>query len=373
MKNNISIFLTLSFFVFSLQYNKSALADDQSIKIGALLVLTGQYAMQGNAFREGIELAEDFINESGGIQGKKLKVIIEDTVNDPKKALSAAKKLASIDKVSAALMSSYPEYKTGGGEFQHQKIPAIALWDSSPELEQMGDYIFAIGPWAPSSGESAAEFAKNQLKATSAVIIASIDPWAELVAGYFENSFTRRGGKILQKIFLNPDTTDFRVIFTKIKSLKAEVIYAPITENISVFHAQKRALGISAPIISSDVIAEEHISKGPADFESVYQTGIKDPDNSRSNELYKKYQKKFSHPPTLPWFVSVAYDGVMILAQAIKEVGPSGEKINSYLYTLKDYPGTTQNFTFNSKRSAPQLAGMNQIKGGKFAWIWSGY
>ncbi len=371
MKNNIFIFLTLSFFIFSCE--KLVWAEEQSINIGALLVLTGQYAMQGNAFREGIELAEDSINQSGGINGKKLNVIIEDTVNDSKKALSAAKKLASIDHVSAALMSSYPEYKTGGIEFQHNKIPAIALWDSSPELEEMGDYIFAIGPWAPSSGESAAEFAKEKIKAKTAVVIASIDPWAELVAGYFETSFTERGGKVLQKIFLNPDTTDFRVIFTKVKALKPDVIYAPITENIPIFHAQKRALAISVPVISSDVIAEEHISKGPADFEGVYQTGIKDPDNSRSKELFQKYEKKFSHPPTLPWFVSVAYDGVMILAQAIKEVGSNGEKINSYLYTLKDYPGTTQNFTFNSKRSAPQIAGMNQIKGGKFVWIWPEY
>lgn len=47
-----------------------ARAESPPPRIGALMVLTGQYAMQGNAFREGIELAVDEINESGGIAGQ---------------------------------------------------------------------------------------------------------------------------------------------------------------------------------------------------------------------------------------------------------------------------------------------------------------
>jgi branched-chain amino acid transport system substrate-binding protein len=157
-------------------------APTNPIKIGVLLALTGPYPLQGNAFKEGLALAEADINEHGGIGGVPIKLVIEDTANEAKHALSAAKKLATQDKVVAALMSSDPEARTGGMELQRARIPVIALWDSSPELDDMGDYIFGIGPWTPNSGEVSATFAHSQLRATQAVIINSVDPWAELVA-----------------------------------------------------------------------------------------------------------------------------------------------------------------------------------------------
>lgn len=346
------------------------LLEAQTIKVGVLLALTGQYPMQGNAFREGMQLAQDEINARGGISGKKIEIIIEDTVNDPKNALTAAKKLINHDRVVAALMSSYPEYKTGGSEFERRHIPVIALWDSSPELEEMGDYIFAIGPWTPSSGQSAAEFASAALHAKKAAVITSVDPWAELVSDLFEERFKKLGGTIVRRDALNPETTDFRTVLGRVQAQNPDVIYAPITQNIPVFHTQKSTLGMKAPVISSDVIADEHIAKAPGAFEGVYQTAIKDPQNDRSSELFNRYQLKFKRPVTMPWFVSTGYDGVMLLAAAIEKGGADSERIKRQLYAVRDFQGATQNFTFNDKGSAPQMAGMTQVKSGKFAWIW---
>ena len=67
-------------------------APTNPIKIGVLLALTGPYPLQGNAFKEGLALAEAEINEHGGIGGVPIKLVIEDTANEAKHALSAAKK-----------------------------------------------------------------------------------------------------------------------------------------------------------------------------------------------------------------------------------------------------------------------------------------
>ena len=157
---SLAVWMTVSLVITCLPL--STVRSEEEVKVGVLLALTGPYPLQGNAFREGIQLAEEEINRTGGINGIRFKVLIEDTVNDPKNALTAAKKLIEKDKVSAALMSSYPEYRTGGMEFEKNKIPVIALWDSSPELDGMGDFIFGIGPWTPSSGSVSAEFAHCQ-------------------------------------------------------------------------------------------------------------------------------------------------------------------------------------------------------------------
>ncbi len=71
------------------------------------------------------------------------------------------------------------------------------------------------------------------LKAKRAVIINSVDPWAELVASYFAEAFKKKGGTTLERLALNPDTTDFRSVFAKVKASKPDVIYAPITGTLS--------------------------------------------------------------------------------------------------------------------------------------------
>jgi ABC-type branched-subunit amino acid transport system substrate-binding protein len=86
----------------------------------------------------------------------------------------------------AAITSSYPELTTGAAEFQRNRIPVVHLWDASPEIEEMGDYLFGIGPWIPSAGEVSAKFAALRLKAVTVVTFHVNDPWSQLVTDYFE-------------------------------------------------------------------------------------------------------------------------------------------------------------------------------------------
>lgn len=80
-------------FLVLLSLAQTALAEGDPVRIGALMVLSGQYAMQGNAFREGIELAIEEVNAKGGINGRKLELQAEDTGNLPANALTASRRL----------------------------------------------------------------------------------------------------------------------------------------------------------------------------------------------------------------------------------------------------------------------------------------
>src|SRR5262245_30603528 len=119
-------------------------------KIGALIHLTGEWPAQGAAFREGIELAADEINKAGGIRGRPIELVVEDTQYKSVVAHTIGKKMLSVDHVSAAIIGTISEVMAVGPEFERAKVPLFVLWDSAPELEALGDYVFAIGPWAPS-------------------------------------------------------------------------------------------------------------------------------------------------------------------------------------------------------------------------------
>lgn len=74
-----------------------------SIKIGAILPLTGDSAAWGEQGKYGIELAVEEINAKGGINGKKLEVVYEDSQAIPKNAIISIQKLINIDKVPAVV------------------------------------------------------------------------------------------------------------------------------------------------------------------------------------------------------------------------------------------------------------------------------
>ena len=69
------------------------------ITLGSIQDLSGPLASAGKQARLGMMLRVDEINEQGGINGRKLKLIVEDSAYDPKKAVLAAQKLVNQDKI----------------------------------------------------------------------------------------------------------------------------------------------------------------------------------------------------------------------------------------------------------------------------------
>jgi branched-chain amino acid transport system substrate-binding protein len=356
-------------FVLACSFAGSFAAADNSsteVKIGVLMPLTGEFAMPAAAFREGIELAQKQINSQGGIDGKKLILIIEDTRSDPKVIASIASKFVHSDKVVAAMTTSYPETEVGGGIFQAAKIPSLALWDSSPQIDAMGEYIFAIGPWTPSDAEVSSRFAIEELKAHKAVVMNTVEHWSELVSDLFEKEFQKQGGSILGRYRQNPGDADFRAILAKIRASKPEVIYAPLASDVLAFHKQLKAAGITSPIISSGIITQEHIEQSGGTLEGVYQSQIADPSRPEMQKLAKLYRAKFGRDLSMAWYVATGFDAVNLYASAVRNGGANSEKIKDYLYTVKDFPGAAQSITISSGGSSPYFVSMFRVEKGTF-------
>jgi branched-chain amino acid transport system substrate-binding protein len=369
---NIVTVLGILFFLIHAAVAQNLAKDKEPLRIAGLFVLTGQYAMQGAAFREGAELAVADVNAKGGISGHTLELRLEDTSNIPTHALTGARRLLQSYKPIAALTTSYPELVTGAIEFQKNRVPVVHLWDANPEIEAMGDYIFGIGPWTPSAGDVSARCAYTRLGARKAVIVFTNDPYSELVSGYFRAEFIKLGGQVLQTFNFNPQDNDFRAAFTKLRTLSPDVIYTPITDNVVPFYAQLKQAKISALTLTSDIIAEEHIQQSPASFDKIYQSQIRDPSGAPIQKLAEAYQRHFAKRMTLPWYVATAYDSVQLIAHcARQQTGkPDPVKIRNCIAATKGFNGASQVLTFNEGGSSPQIASMFQIRDRKFEFFW---
>ena len=360
----ISATLTLSC-LFTIQSPAHAEVTEP-VRIGAILHLTGDLAMQGSAFREGIELAANEINSSGGINGRTIEIIYEDTHFMPVNVNKAAKKLLETDKVVAALISTFHESKTAGPLFQRAKVPLLCLWDSTPELEAMGDYIFSIGTWMPSTGKKVASYAFSTLKAKRAAVVSTNREWSLRVSNDFAERFSKAGGDIVSKDAYNPGETDFRSLFLRIKKANPDVIYAPVDDNIGSFFKQLYESGIKAPVIQSDNLNQEWIDTLGGYLEGVYQSHSIDPNHSAAVEMSKYYQKHFSREPKQLLLTSWGYDGLKLIAKALKDGEVNSNEIKKGLYDVKNYSGASGEISISSKGSNRVAVSMFQIEKGQF-------
>ena len=86
-------------------YLNNAGNEQETLKIGAILPLSGDVAVYGNNTKKGIDLAVDEINKTGGVNGKKIEIIYEDSKAEPKTGVTAMHKLIK-NKVQAVIDNS---------------------------------------------------------------------------------------------------------------------------------------------------------------------------------------------------------------------------------------------------------------------------
>jgi len=338
------------------------------LRIGALFHVTGEFAVQGMAFRQGAELAAEELNSAGGVGGRSIELIIEDTQYKPILSNSGAKKLSQIDKVSAVLISTATEAKAAGSVLQRDHVPGIVLWDSSPEIEALGEYMFGIGPWAPSSGARSAEFAYQTLKAKTAAVVGSNTEWSHYVAKFFESRFKELGGTIIRSPSLNPDENDFRTVLAKVAASKPDVIYAPIDGNIIAFFEQAQQMKVSAPFVTSDIVTDEYLETHPQIFEGVYQTMTGAPDSAAAIRMAESYQKKFNAKLSQAQFVAWGYDGVKLVAAAAGHTTDRAQ-IKDALRATRNFEGASGTITMTPQGSAPRPVHIFRVTNGEFTLV----
>lgn len=363
MRNNLFIlFLLLSF-----PFNVFA----ETFNVGAVLILTSDQAVYGTAMQDGIEIGLDECNQKLKAKGHKINVIYEDSELRPKQAHSATMKLISQDKIVAGINSAFSEVMANGKLYETHKIPAITLWDSSKQIEALGDYNFGIGLWTPSSAEVSSKFSINKLKAKKAVIIHTQAEWSDTVSELFKADFEKNGGKVLKVFSVHHDAVDFRTILTKTKYLNPDVIYAPLMEDIVPFYKQLRQLKVKSHIVTSDILAKEHIDQLGSILEGVYQSNAPSLGKDGASLIKEKYRARYEKEPKLPLFNAWGYDGIMLICSAIENGALNSNSIKEHLYSLKDYKGLTNSITFTKEGTSPLIEKMYQINKGEFKEVYS--
>jgi len=367
--------LVFGIFVFSI-LSLTVLGYGQEIPIGFFAPITGPAAADGASAKNAVELGLKEVNDAGGINGKKISLIIYDDRLNPQEAVAVANKLIEKDKVIGVVSGSYSgPTRVTAPIFQKAGIPMVAgyavhpdvTWD--PKEKKPNDFCFRNGFLGEIEGAAAAEFAVKNLKAKKVSLIFMDNDFGRAISSGFADRAEKLGAKVLSKqMYKFPGEKDFRPYLTRIKEENPDLIFAAgyYNEAASIVR-QAKELGITIKIMGEEGFDSPKFLEiaGPAAEGVVIATNL-DRDDSRPlvQNFLKNYRKAYNEDADMVGASS--YDAFMILVNAIKKAGTDSKAIQKALLETKDYNGLTGKISRFVQGEVVKPVQIQVVKDGKF-------
>lgn len=377
MKRTLISLLLISTFLFTLACERrggpGAGGETGQIIVGYYGDLTGRTSNFGVSTRNGVLMAADEINKAGGINGRQITILSEDDEGRPEKAATVVTKLIDQDRV-IALLGEVASGNTlaAAPKAQSAHVPMISPSSTNPAVTQVGDYIFRVCFIDPFQGEVMAKFAANTLKAKTAAIMLDFNsPYSRGLTEFFEKSFTKLGGRILNKQSYTQGDRDYKGQLTSIRSLNPDVIYVPgYYGEVGVIAKQAKQLDIKAPLLGGDGWDAPQIWELGGDalngsFISNHYS-VEDP-SPAIQKFVADFKGRYNVVPDA--LAALGYDAMRVLADALKRSGTSeGPALRDAIAATKEFAGVTGVITIDAERNAVKPAVVLKLQDGKYVY-----
>lgn len=344
--------------------SKPAVAVDHgnTIVIGAVFPMTGPIATYGQESVNGINLALKAVNEMG-INGKKIKLILEDNKGEPVESANAVRKLIDIDKVHAIIGSVASSNTLAGAPIaQEAKVPLMTPASTNEAVTQKGDFISRTCFTDAFQGVVMAKFAFETLQKKKAVIIVdNSSDYSKGLQKVFAQKYKELGGTIVEKDFTyQQKDTDFRSLLRKVKREKPEVIFLPgyYTE-VGLMLRQAKEMGLNVPFLGGDGWDSPKLQElaGAEGIKGNYISSHFSPDDTDPmvQKFVQDYTKAYGQKPGA--MAALGYDGILVMAEALKKAKDlTHAAINTSLLATKGFLGITGAITIDENRNARKSA-----------------
>lgn len=353
--------------------NAKGTAIGDNLKLGVNLELTGAVAAYGNAENNGAKLAVEEINKSGGIDGKKIKLVTKDNKSENAEASTVATNLAIQSQVDA-MIGPATSGAVSAASLNAQKtgVPLLTpsgtqddLTVDSTDGTRVKKYIFRTTFQDSFQGHVLAQYAYNNLKAKKVVLY--YDNSSDYAKGIAEEFRKKYQGEIIATATFASGDKDFQSALTKFKNLDYDAIVMPgyYTET-GIITKQARDMGINVPILGPDGFNDDSFADlaGKTNAHDIYYVSgysTKTALSDKANEFITSYKNKFGTEPNM--FAALAYDSVYMIAQATKGAKTSKD-IADNLAKIKDFNGVTGKMTIDKKHNPIKTALMVNMKDG---------
>lgn len=347
-------------------------AADQIVRIGFASPLSGPQAHYGKDNENASKMAIDDLNSRGlviGGQKVSFQLVTEDDQADPRIGTQVAQRLVDAD-VKAVIGHfnsgvSIPASKI----YSDAGIPQLSVSTAVPYTRQGLKTAFRLVGSDGQVGSALGHFAVKELKAKSIVAIDDRTAYGQGIADEFVKAVQANGGKVARREYTNDKAADFAAILTAVKPLKPDVIfYGGADAQAAPMVRQMKRLGIKARLMGGDMLnTPKFIELAGADAAGEFSAvpGSTLASRPAGKAFEQRYKARFKQDVVLlgPQF----YDGVMLVAEAMKQANSTEPARYLPVLAKINYPGVTADFTFDSHGDLKQApVTISEVKNNKW-------
>jgi branched-chain amino acid transport system substrate-binding protein len=344
------------------------------IKIGAALPLTGSGAVWGENARNGMELAKDELNASGGINGRNLDIIYEDTQGLPQVGVRVIEKLISADGVEAVIGCITSSTTLAMAPIAAKnEVVLFSPGASNPQLSEAGPYFFRNFPSDAIEAPEIAKMVFNKLGVKRAAILYVNNEFGKGHEYSFTAQFKELGGKIVDTEAFPQEGGDFRTQITKLKQHEFGVLYLPgYPKEMSTVLRQLAEAGITAQIVCPSALIDDELIEDAGELvNGIIFADQRPADKSLSSVAHflRAYRERYGEEPGI--VCDTSYDAVKLIAKAIETSSNSGSEIKKALDSVSEFPGAIGLTTFNEDGEIIKAPVFKRVESGKIVEYWS--
>ena len=305
--------------------------DENTIVIGGSGPLTGGAAQYGVAVKNAAQLAVDEINEAGGVNGVKFKLVFEDDEADPgDKAINAYNQLK--DKGMQIMLGTVTTGSCLAVIDQTKKDNIFQITPSASAQDVIkNDNAFQVCFTDPNQGKASADYiADNNIAKKIAVIYDNSDAYSSGIFNTFKSEAKEKGLDIVaEQSFTKDSKTDFSAQISAAKSAEAELLFLPIYyQEASLILAQCKSADFSPKFFGCDgldgILSVDNFDKSLAEGVMLLTPFAADASDDATQKFVKAYKEKYKDE-TPNQFAADAYDGVKIIAKLVEKESIKGD------------------------------------------------
>jgi branched-chain amino acid transport system substrate-binding protein len=343
-------------------------AGAQEIRLGFTPPVTGASAAEGSFQIKAIKLALKEINAAGGVNGKKIDLRQVDNQSSNPGALAALQKAVEQEKVlvlvgfvkSTQILATSDAIKTYG-------IPTIIGGTNATLTRQGNPWLFRVRPDDSIAALAMVKYIKEDAKLTKIGILHDTDAFGAGGADLVEKYAKEQGLTVVKREKYTTKDKDYTAQLLSLKNAGTQimVLYAPNPEDVAVVMRQYRQLGAPFKYLgspSSQTKDALNLAKDAA--EGLLAVADFVPGQSEANKKYAEaYRKEYNeeYDGLSAW----TYDGLYILANAIKKVGEDRAKIRDAILATQGYKGVLGSFSFTPNGDGLAEVSVVQIEKGQ--------
>jgi branched-chain amino acid transport system substrate-binding protein len=349
-----------------------------TIKIGLQGPMTGDYAYEGDGFRKAVRMLVDQTNAAGGIQGRKIQLIVEDDAGDPTQSALVAQRL--IDAGVTAVIGSYNSTATEAASQIYHEAGILQVTPSSTavRLTQKGfPRFFRVCFVDDRQGLFAIRFIKDVLGAQRIGILHDNSTYAQGLALEGRRAAEKLGIAVVFYDAINPADKDFAPILTRIGASKLDaVFFTGYHSQFGLLMKQSRELGLPVTWIGGDAcnnpVAVEIAGAANAAGNYVVTEPLpQDLDYPEAKRFIADYTARYGTPPGSTWTLMAgeAFNVIRYALQQTRSTDPKvlAEFVHASLRNLNGLSGPVLGFDAKGDRLGSIYAGYAIDPAGRFA------